>query len=341
MVRRILSSFLLLSFLSGCATTTPPQSLQQTVVEENFPEAIDKACSYFYFLWGTQAEYTESYEAALEAYEKALICDPYIDYIKEKIPILLIKMGEQDKASQWLRKAITLEPANDSYRLLLASLAIQQEHFDEAAEIYQEILKHDPQNEAVLLRLGLLYGQLDKTTEAEQIFRKILVSDHNSYFAHLSLARALKEQGKADEATKEYELALKLNWSKELAFEIGYYYHSTKRLEDALRIYTTVTDNDQFDEQGALSRVQLLMDLDRIPEAVDALKAVRTFSDNPHQIDLIYAKILIRQNSIVAARKILEELANHTNLTESRYLLALLIYQESDLQKARDRKSVV
>ena len=93
-------------------------------------EPADLGCAYFYFLWGTHAEFDEQYSEALEAYEKALICDQDAEYVKEKIPVLLLKMGEFNKATDWLVQAIADHPDNNNYRLLLASLYIQQEKVD-------------------------------------------------------------------------------------------------------------------------------------------------------------------------------------------------------------------
>jgi len=298
------------------------------------PDDADLGCSYFYFLWGSHAELTDQYAEAIEAFEKALICDPSAEYIQEKIPVLLLKMGELDKAADWLRKAIADHPERDSYRLFLASLSIQQDKVDEAISIYNDILKNDPANEAVLLRLGLLYGQQEKYDKAEQYFRQMLQHNKDSYFAHLSLARLLRQIRKYGEAGTEYEKALKLNWSKELAFEIGYFYAGRKQFTEALRIYTTITNNDQLDERAALSRVQALLDLGQTENALAELKNIRNFTRNPAQIDLIYAKILLRMNDIPHAKKLLEALSANTKLSEVRYLLALLVFQEGDKEKA-------
>ena len=323
--------YLLLLFsvlVTGCAGSKLTSDLKE--------EDTDLSCSYFYFLWGAHAEFTDRYAEALEAFEKALICDPSAEYIREKVPVLMLKMGEFDKAAEWLRKAIEDDPKNNSYRLFLASLSIQQNRLDEATSIYNDILKNDPANEAVLLRLGLLSGQQEKYDEAEQYFRRMLKQNSDSYFAHLSLVRLLKQTNHELEAGKEYELALKLNWSKELAFEIGYFYARQKLFENALRIYTTITDNDQLDERAALSRVQALLDIGRTDEALEDLKNIRNFTRNPPQIDLIYAKVLLRKNDVDAAKKILLNLIDKTELSEVRYLLALLVFQEGDQLKALD-----
>jgi tetratricopeptide (TPR) repeat protein len=314
---------IIIFILTGCSEKKPELTLKPQ------PEQVDFSCSSFYFLWGTHAEYSEHYSEALEAYEKALICDPSASYIKEKIPILMFKMGDFDTAAAWLQEAIEQEPSNTTYLLFLANIFVQQENIKEAVRLYEEILKLEPDNEPVNTRLGILYSHLGEYDTAEHIFRDLLARTPESYFTTLSLARLLNQQNEYTEATVFYEKALSLNWSKELAFEIGYLYSNHKDFEDALRIYTTITDNDKFDERGLLSRIQTLLDLNRLTEAETELQHLRQFSKQPERIDLILSKVYLQQEKTEAAKKILRRLNNDPQSYEARYMLALLAYRQA------------
>jgi tetratricopeptide (TPR) repeat protein len=309
-----------------------------TVVTEpvkDEPE-VDLSCSYFYFLWGSHAEFTERYAEALEAYEKAVICDPKAEYLREKIPVLLLKMGDVEKAAEWLGHALIEYPDENSSRLLLASLYIQQDKIPEAITLYDEVLRRDPDNEGVHLRLGLLYGHQEEFDKAEKIFRQLLDRNGNSYFARLSLARLLRQTDKNEEAGQEYEKALALNWSKELAYEIGIFYASRKKHGEALRLYTAIAESDPFDERAGLSRVQAFLDMEKYDEALEELKNIITFSKNPANIELIVSKVLLRQNEVSKAKEILEKLTNKIGNSEARYMLALLAYRDEDFKTALD-----
>ncbi len=310
----------------------PPQEVKQQVVQAKVTDndPADLSCAYFYFLWGTHSEYHQKYEEALEAYEKAAICDSSAKYIKEKIPLILLKMGELEKAGDWLRQALIDDPGDNSNRLFLASLYIQQGKMDKAIKLYDQVLATDPDNESIQLRLGLLYNHQEQFEKAEKIFRKLTEKDGGSYFSHLSLARLLKQLGQNREAGREYEKALELNWSNDLAYEIGYFYLSEKRYDDALRIYTTIIDQDPFDEQAALSRVQVLLEMDKNDQALDELKTIGNFSKNPIAIDIISSKVLLRKKEVARAKAILERLARETGNSEAHYMLALLAYQDND-----------
>jgi tetratricopeptide (TPR) repeat protein len=297
-------------------------------------EQIDFSCSSFYFLWATHAEFSEHYPEALEAYEKALICDPGAGYIKEKIPILMLKMGDYETAAIWLTQAIEEDPNNTTYLLFLANIYVQQEKIEEAVVLYEQILAIQPDNEPVNTRLGILYTHLGQYDTAEQIFRQLLEHNPESYFTILSLARLLNQENEYSEAAELYEKALTLNWSKELAFEIGYLYSSRDEFEKALRIYTTITDNDKFDERALLSRIQTLLDLNRLEEANSDLENIRQFSENPEHIDLIISKVYLQQDKIAEAKQILERLTKLSESSEANYMLALLAYREQEYTKS-------
>jgi len=315
---------IILIFLTSCSekqaelTPTPP------------PDQVDFSCSSFYFLWGTHAEYSEHFSEALEAYEKALICDPGASYIKEKLPILMLKMGDFDTAAAWLKGAIEEEPQNSTYLLFLANIYVQQEKIRDAVNLYEAILLLEPDNEPVNTRLGILYTHLGDFDTAETIFRDLLGRNPNSYFTALSLARLLNQKHEYSESSDLYEKALSLNWSKELAFEIGYLYSSRGENENALRIYTTITDNDRFDERAWLSRIQSLLDLEKLSQADTELQQVRHFSEQPERIDLIISKVYLQQNRTKEALAILQRLEIRPEAYEARYMLALLTYQNDD-----------
>lgn len=320
---------LLLGSCSAAVSPPPPEVVEQQVETKPAEEdPVDLSCAYFYFLWGTHSEFQQKYEEALEAYEKAIICDPSAKYFKEKIPVLLLKMGDFDKAGDWLRQALIDDPQDNSSRLFLASLYIQQGKMDQAVELYDQVLTTDPENESVQLRLGLLYSHQEQYDKAEKIFRRLAAKNGGSYFSHLSLARLLKQLEQHQEAGREYERALELNWSKDLVYEIGNYYLTQKKYDDALRLYTTIIEQDPFDERAALSRVQALLEMEKNDQALDELQAIGHFSKNPVAIDIIISKVLLRKNEVDKAREILRRLARETGNSEAHFMLALLAYQE-------------
>jgi tetratricopeptide (TPR) repeat protein len=315
-----------LILLSSC---TVYQKVFDVVVEQVTDDYNpDLSCSYFYFLWGAHAESTGRNSEALEAYEKALICDPRAAYIREKIPVILLKLGDYDKASSWLQQALQDYPDDDYNRLLLASLDIQQNKIEEAVSLYNEILQRDPNNQIVQLRLALLFIHQENYDKAEELLRRILEKDQDAYYAQVALARLQKQKNNHQEAIRYYKSALELNWSKELAFELGNYLSVLKKFEEALAVYEDIIENDPQDERASLSRAQTFLDLERYDDALLELNNLKTFSKDPAGVEIIIAKVLLRKNEIEKAKTLLEQLVHRASNSEARYMLAVIAYKE-------------
>jgi len=335
-MNRIHSTLLLASilFLGACAAPPPPEPppppSPPPATATGATEKADLGCSYFYFLWGSHAEYYQRFDEALEAYEKAVICDPDADYVLKKIPLVLIKQGENTKAVEWLEQAIKERPQDSSLYLLLAHLKIQDHNQAEAIRLYNEALRHDPDNKTVLLRLGILFTERKRFREAEIIFRNLLRADKTLFYGHLYLARLLVQIRDYTGAGQEFERALELNWSAELAYEMADFYTSHERYDKALKLFNAIIETDDTDERAVLGLVQTLLLMGKNQEAIDELTRLRDLSGTPERIDPIIARILLRANRMAQAKELLIKVAEQHHSSEARYTLALIAVEEKD-----------
>ena len=98
--------------LCGCQQKINPVApIKQSPQASSSDESdTDLGCSYFYFLWGRHAELLLQFEEALEAYQKALICDPQVELISEKVPLLLLRLERTDEAAIWLQTYLATHP---------------------------------------------------------------------------------------------------------------------------------------------------------------------------------------------------------------------------------------
>jgi tetratricopeptide (TPR) repeat protein len=326
-------------FLGSCAARPakgPPPAPPAKVVKpaEKTTEKADLGCAYFYFLWASHAEYYQRFDEALEAYEKALICDPDASYAQKKVPLVLIKQGENAKAVEWLQQAIKEKPQDSSLYLLLAHLRILEGKGKEAIGLYKEALKHSPDNQAILLRLGLLYTDQKQYRLAEIIFRDLLRTDDKLYLAHVYLARLLIQISDFTGAGQEYELALQLNWNQELAYEVADFYVKHAQYDKAVNLYTSIIEADDTDERAVLNLAQTFLVMGKDKEAIEELSRLRALSETPDKIDLLIARILLRTEKMEEARELLENVADEFDSAEARYILALIAVQEKDEEKA-------
>lgn len=343
-----LQSFLALLFLSlflsGCTTpntqeaaTTvikPAEKTEQadaTIIAE---EKFDPSCAYFYFLWGSNAEYDERYEEALEAYEKASICDPEAEYIAEKIPVLLIQLGRLKEASIWLENYLNKKPTKTVQRFMLARLKIQQGKETEAINLYRDALKLEPDNDIVRLRLGLLHTKRNENQQAEEIFSEILEESPDSYFAILYLSRLYVKTGRLSLAEQYYTKALTLNWSQELSFEIAEFYSLRKQFKKAGEIYKEVLKKDEQSERAALGLVQTSLFLNEGDNALEELLRIRQFSRVPTRIDIVRSQILINMGKFEEAKEILHSINEEQQLAQVNYLLGIIYFEEEEYKDA-------
>ncbi|MBA3007088.1 MAG: tetratricopeptide repeat protein [Proteobacteria bacterium] len=306
----------------------PPQS------QDAAGESTDLACSYFYFLWGSHAESNNKYSEAQEAYEKALICDPDAEYILKKLPVLLIKMGKQQAAAQWLREATKKNPDDIDSQLLLARLDINSGDMNEAILIYEKILELAPDNSTVRLRLGYLYSQQGRYKEGEKTIKLLLIKDPNSYFALLYLARLAIQSADYDTAATLYEKILPLNWSPELVYEMAEFYGMREQYKRVEQLYASILAKEPGNEQAALGRVHALLLIDQEQKALEELTRIRALSSKPTDIDLISSRILIRMQNFDKANVLLEKILAREESSAARYMLAVIRYEQNKQEAA-------
>ncbi len=318
---------------AGCASSTGNTSNSESVQDTR-----DFSCSYFYFLWGTHAEYEKHYSEALDSYEKALVCDPSADYIKRKLPVLLIKTGDTDQAINILEKDLQHEPQDTARRALLATVFIQQRDTNSAISQYEAILDYDPENEEILFRLGALLSQTGTYDQAAYYLRKVLKIDPNAYYAQLYLARIADQQDETDKAEYYYLEALALNWSAELSQEIADFYARNHRYDDSIKILRAALENDETDEQARLGIVQALLAQDKEEEAIAELSLAKNYSKSPENLSLILSRLYLKNGENQKAQDNLLAILEVTDNPQARYLLGLIY---SDAGKFADALAVL
>ncbi len=320
----LLPAFLL--FLVSCAT--PKHTV---VTEESAADSQDLSCAYFYFLWGTHAEYGKKFDEAVDAYEKALVCDPTADYIKHKLPLLHLKKGDAAQAIKILQENIKDDPRDTASRKLLAGLLAQQKDFAAAIDQYNEILSYDPENDQVLLRLGVLQEQTGKSQKARRTLKKLVSINPESYFGYLALARM---SDSPDEAKPYYTKALSLNWSIELAYEVAQFHIEQKSYDEAIKILREILDQKKSEEQARLLIVQALLGSDKEDEAIVELSLIPRYRSSPVQLSLALGKLYVRLDKYDQAIAHLNAVLKVEQDSSARYLLGVLYSEQNRLSES-------
>jgi tetratricopeptide (TPR) repeat protein len=341
----------LILFCVSCASSlpdTPPpplekveivndeQPLQKEVVETN-----DRACSYFYFLWGKTAENNNRYEEAWEAYEKALLCDEKSEYIMRSLAFLYIRMDRWNQAADILENIITNNPDDTENRLLLAKVYTSMGQEDKAVAIYKALLEIKEDHDTLLM-LGMLYVQQKNYDEAQKVLNRILRLEGDSYMVHYSLARLYRELQYYDKAATSYEKALELNWSESLAYEIAEFYENQLQYDKAIAVYQKIIDEGESTDMAKTRLINLYLKNGENDKALELLRELRTVLPESFNVDITITRILLSQEKYDEAIMILEDaLQTNPELTVMRYLLGMAYYRKHDPQKAIEQLQVI
>ena len=335
-------------FFISCTAPSVETGRQQKVLtgvdepyEEQRVEANDMACAYFYFLWGKTAENNHRFDEALEAYEKALLCDEQSEYISRSLAILLVKLNRKEQAAQLLEQIISKDPQDTENRVLLAKLYASLGHHDEAVAMYQELLSIKEDHDTLLM-LGTLYAQNKEYDNAQKILTRLVELEGDSYLAHYYLARLYRELQYFDKASASYDTALGLNWSERLAFEIAEFYENRKETEKAIALYRRILDENDSNELIRTRLVNLYLSLDEDDKALAELQALKLQLPESHAVDITISRILLSQEKYDEAIELLNgTLEDFPELAAGNYLLGLAYFRKGEMEKAAKQLALI
>jgi len=330
---------LVVLLLAGCARKPAGTSSDQDAShplshQEELSGAVETDCSYFYFLWGRHAELNEQYEEALQAYEKALICDREAGYIARKLPLILLRLQREDEAREKLLDYIGKHPDTVAAHLLLARIYIREKQFARAVDQYESVHRLHPREIRSLLLLSELYLFQGQQQKALSTLEQALAIEPESYAAHLFTARILAEAKKYDKAIGFYKTALHLNWSTDLELELAEVYLRQKNYNRAEQIYSSILASEPANREAglALVHVYLLKNMNR--QAILLLNRLKTVADNPGEIELTLARVYARNEEYEKAAAILRTILVRENMPQARYMLAVLYVQQKKYKDA-------
>lgn len=329
-MHRVIAYLLLLAALSGCATGGSGD-LKTKLAEGLDPstDVADKDCSYLYFLLGRNAELTGKLDDAREAYEKALVCDLHSAPIMRSLAGLLVNMGKKREAVTWMERIISENPDDVSARSFLANLYLGMEQPDQAETIYREIIAKDEKAYNDRLYLGLLYARQKKFGEARDVFLALLKINPDFAAAYPYLARVYAELGDKTKARETYEKGLALNWTPVLGFELAGFLEKAGNLDEAIKIYRRILEEDEGNEVLRTKIISLLLKTNRVSEVIKELEALRTYASEPLKVELNIGRLLIDQKRYdEAVAHLLAALETDPGFDEARTLLGLIYHEQ-------------
>lgn len=208
---------------------------------------------------------------ALAAYGEALRRDDR--YIESWVGVanVLHRTGDDTRALAYLERATAIDPRNLPAWYNRAVVTDALGRLDAAEECYRTALDIDPQHAMSWNNLGSLLRRLERDGEAEAAFRQSLLVDKDHIEALYNLASlTIETEPMKAIGMLEHVVAkrpdLELGW-----LALGRTLESVGRKQDALNAYAQQAKTATNPSMALLHSAALLQELNRTPEARDAL----------------------------------------------------------------------
>ena len=148
-----------------------------------------------------------------EQYISLLAVEQPHSLLRDSLAIQLeLKRNRLVEALNVAREAVQRHPQDPMRRIWLANLTLQSNQPQEAMQILQQTAERFPNNSHVLKGLFALYAHTQRLEEARDTIKQLLASDTLPEGSRLFIAAQSYELlGDLDEASRHYQLALKLD----------------------------------------------------------------------------------------------------------------------------------
>lgn len=147
---------------------------------------------------------------ALAALQRGAAASPKDPRLPERAGQLWRRLGKPEEAGRAYREALALAPRDALLRVQLGEVERDRGRRDEALRLLREAVAIDPEPASYWNSLGMLLGAGDALAEAERAFREAARRDAGNPEYAYNLGLALLKQGRAPEASEQFERTLRL-----------------------------------------------------------------------------------------------------------------------------------
>lgn len=168
----------------------------------------DSAAAY---LLNAQMHQRQRFEETAEIeLQQALKLDPRLPQVNFVLGELAIYRAELDKGVEYFKKEIAISPSSSMAFYRWGEALTRQLKWDDAIAPLQKSIWLNPFFSGPYIVLGKVYLKKGDLGNAENMLRRSLAMDPNNFGAHHLLAQTLQQDGRSEDAKREFALAEQL-----------------------------------------------------------------------------------------------------------------------------------
>lgn len=353
--------------LTACATFTSsstPESGKATYYESSYDDknrapasfapaavATDGSATLDPFYMRTQADYYfamgEAYSLdgnsakAVESFKMTLVYDQESPAVNMRLATEYLKQGLISESMSQAEEAVKKDPKNIDAKLLLGGLYSSMKLYPKAMVEYTKVMKLQPNNTEAPLYIGALYSEQKQYDTAVKYFESLAKNPEYTtpYLANYYIGRVRVEQpdAKYQKVAEEYfKKALKLKPDfADATLALGALYGKQKKEDKAIALYREFQKENTPSARIAEILAQTYIDRGDYAAAYEQLEVVESESDEPLNVRMKMALILIEQKRYdMAAQKLEDILKDAPESDKVRFYLAAVFEETQQAEKA-------
>ena len=226
-----------------------------------------------YAAQGLQALEAQKYDAAVEAFTRAIATDPKDYSAHFNLGLTYTFLGKDAEAVAEYRRTLELKPGLYEAQLNLGMVLMRQKNPAEAAPPLAQAVEQKPKEFRPRLYLAQALLATGDNAKAETHFAAAAELDPKSPAAQLGLGQALASQDRLPDAAPHFRRAAELDASyQDALLELAALYEKAKQPAEAIAIYQQFPANAAAQERLG----ELLLETKRYADAIPRLEEAYT-----------------------------------------------------------------
>lgn len=246
-----------------------------------------------YIAQGSKALDERRYDAAVEAFRKAIEADPKDYYAHFSLALAYSLEGKDAEGIAEYRKALELKPKLYEAELNAGILLLRQKEPAEALPLLADAVEQKPAEFRPRYYLAEAQIGAGSPDAAEASYRRAIELDPKSAAAELGLAHTLAAGQKLAEAAPHFRRAAELDpGNRRFLLELAGLYDKAGQTEEAAAIYREFPENAAAQQRLG----QILLESKQFVEAIPQLEAAyKKDPSQPNRVALAKAYLSARQ----------------------------------------------